>query len=91
MKAIVYTRYGPPDVLQFQDVPKPTPAGDQVLIKLYAASVNPLDRHFMRGKPLFVCLMSGSFSSEHVIAWLKLLYVFANGFNSPRNVTAEYV
>jgi NADPH:quinone reductase-like Zn-dependent oxidoreductase len=59
MKAIVYTRYGPPDVLQFQDVPAPTPAADQVLIKLYAASVNPLDWHFMRGKPLFVRLMSG--------------------------------
>src|ERR1700690_1169350 len=59
MKAIVYTQYGPPDVLQFQEIATPTPADDEVLIKLCAASVNPLDWHFMRGKPLFVRLMSG--------------------------------
>lgn len=52
MKAIVYTQYGSPHVLQFKDVETPTPADDEVLIKLYAASVNPLDRFFMRGAPL---------------------------------------
>jgi NADPH:quinone reductase-like Zn-dependent oxidoreductase len=59
MKAIVCTRYGPPDVLQLQDVAKPTPADNEVLIKLYAASVNPVDLHLMRGKPFFLSLMSG--------------------------------
>ena len=59
MKAIVCTRYGPPDVLQFNDVTKPTPADNEVLIKLYAASVNPVDLHLMRGKPFFLRLMSG--------------------------------
>ena len=59
MKAIVCTRYGPPDVLQLQDVAKPTPADDEVLIKLHAASVNPVDLHLMRGKPFFLRLMSG--------------------------------
>src|ERR1035438_2433784 len=59
MKAIVYTQYGPPELLQFKEVATPAPADDQVLIKLCAASVNPLDWHFMRGKPLFVRLMSG--------------------------------
>jgi NADPH:quinone reductase-like Zn-dependent oxidoreductase len=49
MKAIVYTQYGPPDVLQLKEVAKPTPADDEVLIKVYAASVNPADRHVMRG------------------------------------------
>jgi NADPH:quinone reductase-like Zn-dependent oxidoreductase len=51
MKAIVRARYGPPDVLQFTDVAKPTPNGHEVLIKLYAASVNPLDLFHMRGAP----------------------------------------
>ena len=59
MKAIVCTQYGPPDVLQFNEVAKPTPADNEVLIKLYAASVNPVDLHLMRGKPFFLRLMSG--------------------------------
>jgi NADPH:quinone reductase-like Zn-dependent oxidoreductase len=52
MKAIVCAHYGPPDVLQFTDVAKPAPADNEVLIKIYAAAVNPLDRFFMRGVPL---------------------------------------
>jgi NADPH:quinone reductase-like Zn-dependent oxidoreductase len=59
MKAFVYTRYGPPDVLQLTDVPKPAPTDDEVLIQVYAVSVNPFDWHLMRGKPLFVRLMAG--------------------------------
>ena len=58
MKAIVHTQYGPPDVLQFKEVAKPTPADDEVLIRIHAASVNPLDRYFMRGAPL-IRLMPG--------------------------------
>jgi len=52
MKAIVCSQYGPPDLLQFTDVPKPAPADNEILVKLYAAAVNPLDRFFMRGAPL---------------------------------------
>ena len=59
MKAIVCTQYGPPDALQLQDVAKPTPADHEVLIKLHAASVNPVDLHLMKGKPFFLRLMSG--------------------------------
>ncbi|HXN51688.1 MAG TPA: NAD(P)-dependent alcohol dehydrogenase [Candidatus Acidoferrum sp.] len=59
MKAIVCTQYGPPDVLQFTEIAKPTPADNEVLIKLYAASVNPVDLHLMRGKPFLLRLMSG--------------------------------
>jgi NADPH:quinone reductase-like Zn-dependent oxidoreductase len=43
MKAIIYTKYGPPDVLQLKDVPQPGPKQDQVLVKVYAASANALD------------------------------------------------
>jgi NADPH:quinone reductase-like Zn-dependent oxidoreductase len=51
MKAILRTRYGSPDVLQFAEVPTPTPHDNEVLIKLCAASVNPLDLFLMKGAP----------------------------------------
>jgi NADPH:quinone reductase-like Zn-dependent oxidoreductase len=51
MKAIVYRQYGSPDVLKLEDVARPNPAHDELLIKVRAASVNPLEWHFMRGKP----------------------------------------
>jgi len=59
MKAAVYTRYGPPDVVQITEVEKPVPKDDEVLIKVRAASVNPFDWHFMRGLPYFVRFMAG--------------------------------
>jgi NADPH:quinone reductase-like Zn-dependent oxidoreductase len=59
MRAITYTEYGPPEILQFTEVAKPTPKDDEVLIKIRAASVNPLDSHFMRGEPFFVRFMIG--------------------------------
>jgi NADPH:quinone reductase-like Zn-dependent oxidoreductase len=59
MKAIVYEKYGPPDVLQFKEIATPAPADDEVLIHVRAASVNPLDWHFMRGEPWFIRLMTG--------------------------------
>ena len=58
MKAIVVSKYGPPDVLKCEEVEKPTAGDDQVLIKVRAASVNPLDR-MMRGKPYLIRLMTG--------------------------------
>ncbi len=59
MKAIVYRCYGSPDVLEFEDIEKPTPADDGVLVKVHAAAVNPYDWHFVRGTPYFLRLMSG--------------------------------
>ncbi len=58
MKAIVTTKYGPPDVLQLKEVEKPTPKDNEVLVKVHAASANPLDLGRMRG-PLLVRLLSG--------------------------------
>ncbi len=51
MKAVVYTEYGSPDVLQIRDIKKPVPNDDEILVKVHAASVNPLDWHFIRGTP----------------------------------------
>jgi NADPH:quinone reductase-like Zn-dependent oxidoreductase len=59
MKAAVYTRYGPPDVVQIAEVEKPVPKDNEILIKVRAASVNPADFHFMRGKPLAARPMMG--------------------------------
>src|SRR5882762_1626483 len=59
MKAIVYRCYGSPDVLRFEDTEKPIAADDQVLVKVHAASVNPLDWHYMRGTPYLVRTDSG--------------------------------
>ncbi len=53
MQAIVYTRYGSPDVLQLQEVAKPTPTDDEVLIKLQAVSLNRSDWEGLIGKPLY--------------------------------------
>jgi NADPH:quinone reductase-like Zn-dependent oxidoreductase len=61
MKAIVCTKYGSPDVLQLQEVEKPSPQDDEVLIRIYAASVNARDWRFMRAKPFFIRLMPGGF------------------------------
>lgn len=59
MKAVVYRCYGSADVLEYADVEKPAPADDEVLVKVHAASINPLDWHYMRGTPYFMRLGSG--------------------------------
>jgi len=64
MKAIVYERYGSPDVLELRDVEKPSVTDDGVLVRVRAASTNPYDWHFMRGKPYFARLMFGLFKPK---------------------------
>jgi NADPH:quinone reductase-like Zn-dependent oxidoreductase len=59
MKAIVYTEYGPPDVLQLTEVEKPTPKDQQVLVKVQAASINAGDWRGMRADPFLVRLAGG--------------------------------
>jgi len=58
MKAIVYYNYGSPDVLQYEEIEKPTPGDYEVLIRVRAASVNPLDL-FLKGKPYSTRLLTG--------------------------------
>jgi len=59
MKAITYRCYGSADVLELEEVEKPTPADNEVLVKVRAAAVNPLDWHYMRGSPYPMRLATG--------------------------------
>ncbi len=59
MQAVVYSCYGSADVLELQDIEKPTPADGEVLVKVHAAAVNPLDWHHMRGSPYLMRLGTG--------------------------------
>ena len=59
MRAIVYSKYGSPDVLQLQEAEKPAPKDGEILVKIHAASANPLDWHLMRGEPFLAHLAGG--------------------------------
>lgn len=59
MKAAVYTRYGPPEVLRVTDVPAPVAKDDEVLVRVRATSVNRTDRGFLRAEPWIVRLFAG--------------------------------
>lgn len=59
MKAFIVRSYGSPDVLDLQDVDKPEPADDEVLVRVRATSVNPYDWHGMRGEPVVARLLIG--------------------------------
>lgn len=59
MKAVIYRCYGPSEVLQVEEIAKPVPEDDQVLVKVHAAAMNPLDWHYMRGTPYFMRLTAG--------------------------------
>jgi NADPH:quinone reductase-like Zn-dependent oxidoreductase len=67
MKAVVATKYGSPDVLQFMDIQKPSPKDDEVLIKVHAASVNAADWHLLRGDPFLIRLTSGLLEPKNKI------------------------
>lgn len=54
MKAIVYTEYGSPDVLKLKEVEKPTPKDNEVLVKVYAVSLNASDMEFLTATPAYV-------------------------------------
>lgn len=59
MKAIIYTRYGAPDVLEYTDIEKPTPKDNDILIKVHSASVSPLDWRLVAATPFLARLENG--------------------------------
>lgn len=67
MKAIIYRRYGPPDVLQMREVEKPSPKNHEVLIKVRATTVNRTDCATIRAKPFFMRLVTGLFKPKKQI------------------------
>jgi len=72
MKAIVCLRYGSPDVLELQDVEKPIVNDDDVLIRVHAAAMNPLDWHSMTGKPYPYCPYCPVYRDRELEAQLEL-------------------
>jgi len=59
MKAIVYQKYGSPDVLELKEVEKPIPNDNEVLVKIHAASINDWDWGLLRGKPFMNRIVFG--------------------------------
>ena len=57
MKAVTYCEYGGPEVLQIEEVEKPEPGDDEILVHVRAVSLNPYDMHFLHGTPYFMRLM----------------------------------
>jgi len=74
MKAVVYDTFGGPDVLQVADVETPAPGPKDVLVKVHAAALNPVDWHFVRGAPFPMRMMMGGL----------------RGPKRPRGVGADY-
>src|SRR6266516_5112568 len=68
MQAIVYHTYGSPDVLKLEEVQKPVPQDDEVLVKVHAASVNAAELHLLRADPFLMRLMGyGLLKPKHTI------------------------
>lgn len=67
MKAIVYTKYGSPEMLHAAELAKPVPKENEVLVKVYAASVNSWDWDMLKGHSLIIRLLSGLFKPKHTV------------------------
>ena len=72
MQAIVYQKYGSPDVLELQEIKKPVVKDDEVLVRVHAASVNPIDWHFLRGTPFAMRIFLGLINPKRKILGVDL-------------------
>lgn len=66
MKAMVYRCYGTPAMVKLETIEKPEPATGRILVKVHAASVNPLDWHYLKGEPYFMRVLAGVGSPNDV-------------------------
>ena len=67
MKAIVYNQYGGPEVLKMQEVEKPQPKENEVLVRIYTTTATPTDHHFRMGKPFSIRLFFGFFKPKYPV------------------------
>ncbi|MFC2004726.1 hypothetical protein ACFLUY_00715 [Chloroflexota bacterium] len=74
MKAIVCTKYGPPDVLQLKEVEKPVPKDNEVLIRIYATTVNRTDSAILRAKPFFARFFTGVLKPKKTNSWNRICW-----------------
>lgn len=72
MKAVIYNKYGGTDVLEIQDIPRPIPQGNEVLVKIFATSVTPVDTTFRSGNPKFARLFTGLLKPKNSILGTEL-------------------
>jgi NADPH:quinone reductase-like Zn-dependent oxidoreductase len=104
LQAMVYRRYGSPDVLVLDEIDEPAPADDEILVKVRAASVNRADWHLLTGKPFLVRLVAGLLKPKFEVLGLdmagqvervgKNVRRFRPGdevFGSARGAFAEYL
>ena len=72
MKAMVYYKYGSPDVLELKEIEKPIADDDEVLVKIHAAAVTPLDWHFLTGTTYIARIMAGLFKPKKIILGIDM-------------------
>lgn len=72
MRALVFTKYGSPEVLQLKEIVKPTPKENEVLVKIHATAVNDYDWSMIRGKPYLYRLLYGILKPKHQTPGMEL-------------------